>query len=95
MIAKNIITSCIKCGSLVEYDIGDILCCTKCGFKYEFINVDEQMKYKSFGEQIKACKNSSVIKDENCPICGHVLLMCTKYGGQCMSSKCKHERVEI
>lgn len=51
------------------------------------------MAYKSFRKQLIECKNNGTLKEEKCNWCGHVLLMCMKYGGQCRSSKCRSERV--
>ena len=52
------------------------------------------MAYKSFRKQFVECKNNGTIKKEKCPRCGQILLMCMKYGGQCMSSKCRNERIK-
>jgi hypothetical protein len=51
------------------------------------------MKYKSFRTQFIECKESGTLFRENCSH-GHELLMCKRHGGQCMSSKCKDERVK-
>jgi hypothetical protein len=50
------------------------------------------MSYKSFRKQFIECKNDGTLKEEKCFNCGQILLMCMKYGGQCMSSKCRDER---
>ena len=52
------------------------------------------MIYKSFRKQFIECSNNGVLKKEKCPWCGHLLLMCTKYGGICKSSKCRGERTK-
>ena len=52
------------------------------------------MSYKSFRKQFIECKDDGTLKEEKCPRCGQVLLMCMKYGGQCMSSKCRNARIK-
>lgn len=52
------------------------------------------MNYKSFREQLIKCKENGNLREEKCNWCGKVLLMCVKYGGQCVSSKCRDERTE-
>jgi len=50
-------------------------------------------KYKPFSEQVRECTKSGNLVHENCHNCNYTLLMCKKYGGQCISSKCKDERI--
>jgi len=51
-------------------------------------------KYKGFREQFLECDaNGNLIRDERCPRCGQLLLLCKKYGGQCISSKCRADRI--
>jgi len=51
-------------------------------------------KYKGFREQFLECKaNGNLIIDERCSRCGQLLLLCKKYGGQCISSKCRSKRI--
>lgn len=50
--------------------------------------------YKPFSLQYRECHENMNIFLEKCHICGHKLLMCKKYGGQCRSSKCKAERIK-
>ena len=52
------------------------------------------MSYKSFRKQLMECRDDKTLKEEKCPRCGQVLLMCMKYGGQCMSSKCRNARMK-
>jgi len=52
------------------------------------------MNYKSFREQFIECKESGDLREEKCNWCGRVLLMCIKHGGQCVSSKCRDERIK-
>ena len=49
--------------------------------------------YKSFRKQFIECKENGTIVEEKCCGCSQVLLICTKYSGQCISSKCKEERI--
>ena len=51
------------------------------------------MTYKSFREQFIECKENGTLMEEKCIRCGHTLLICKKYGGQCSSNKCKRERI--
>ena len=52
-------------------------------------------KCKSFRTQFKEChENGNLIQDEHCYRCGQKLLICKKHGGQCMSSKCRAERIQ-
>jgi hypothetical protein len=51
-------------------------------------------KYKGFREQFLECgENGNLIRGERCSRCGQELLICKKYGGQCMSIKCRDERI--
>lgn len=49
--------------------------------------------YKPFSLQYRECHEDGSVFLEKCHICGHELLMCKKYGGQCRSGKCKPERI--
>ena len=52
-------------------------------------------KYIGFREKFLECKeNGNLIEDEHCMRCGQKLLICKKYGGQCMSNKCRAERIK-
>ena len=48
--------------------------------------------YKSFREQFLECKRNGNLFEEKCIHCDKILLICKKYGGQCISKKCKVER---
>jgi len=50
--------------------------------------------YKPFSLQYRECHEEGNIFLEKCHICGHELLMCKKYGGQCRSGKCLDIRTE-
>jgi len=50
------------------------------------------IKYKSYREQGRECLYNHNIFYEECICCGHTLIMCKKYGGQCSSNKCLNER---
>ena len=50
--------------------------------------------YKPFSLQYNECHDNGNIIRESCHVCGHALLMCKKYGGQCCSNKCKVERIK-
>jgi hypothetical protein len=53
------------------------------------------MSYKGFREQFLECKeNGNLMEEEHCFRCGQKLLICKKYGGQCISSKCRAERIQ-
>ncbi len=47
---------------------------------------------KDFSKQSRECKKNGTQFEEECNWCSHDILMCRKYGGQCMSSKCREER---
>ena len=49
--------------------------------------------YKPFSMQMTECKGSGNLYMEDCCHCGDKLLLCKKYGGQCISHKCKNDRV--
>jgi len=51
------------------------------------------MKYISFREYSMRCDERKIRVREDCVCCGKVLLMCKRYGGQCMSSKCLKDRL--
>jgi hypothetical protein len=50
--------------------------------------------YKPFSLQFSECNKDMTLFSERCNACGHLLLMCKKYGGQCRSSKCRDTRVK-
>jgi len=52
------------------------------------------MSYKSFRKQFIECKENGNLREEKCHWCGKISLMCIKYGGQCISSKCRAERIK-
>ncbi len=54
---------------------------------------DDHYKYKPFSRQFRECKKIGNAFIEKCHICGHELLMCKQYGGQCISNKCKDNRI--
>jgi len=49
--------------------------------------------FKPFSLQFNQCRNDGTLFLENCNFCGHKILMCNRYGGQCISSKCKKDRI--
>ncbi len=49
-------------------------------------------KYKSFRLQFIECGKNGTRKEEDCVRCGSPLIMCLKYGGLCISSKCLKDR---
>jgi len=51
-----------------------------------------KLDYKPFSLQMTECKANGNLYKEDCCHCGKTLLLCKGYGGQCISSKCKHER---
>jgi hypothetical protein len=51
-----------------------------------------KLQYKSFRAQFLECEENGTLFEEKCPH-GHELLMCKRYGGQCISRKCKNARV--
>ncbi len=89
--------------SIINYSMWTLRC--KCGFMFEVdaskndgsiaITKDiviEPKKYKSFVRQFHECGNNGTSIIEDCTHCGVKITMCTKYGGQCKSNKCKKER---
>jgi hypothetical protein len=50
--------------------------------------------YKPFSLQYRECHENMNIFLEKCHICGHELIMCKRYGGQCCSGKCHDARVK-
>lgn len=50
--------------------------------------------YKSFREQLIECKDKNIAYYENCHFCGHTFIMCKKYGGFCISGKCRDDRIQ-
>jgi len=50
--------------------------------------------YKPFSLQFRECNENMSAFLEKCHVCGHELIMCKKYGGQCVSRKCKEERIK-
>lgn len=55
---------------------------------------EEKRMYKSFRKQLQECTRTENLVKEKCPWCGKILLLCKKYGGQCISSKCREERTK-
>ena len=53
-----------------------------------------KLDYKPFSLQLSECTENNDAFLEKCFVCGHELLMCRKYGGQCCSSKCRSARIE-
>lgn len=51
------------------------------------------LSIKPFSIQIRECKKNGNLYLENCCHCSGTLLICKKYGGQCISSKCRDDRV--
>jgi hypothetical protein len=51
------------------------------------------LSIKPFSVQIRECKKSGNLYLERCCHCSQTLLICKKYGGQCISHKCKDDRV--
>jgi len=58
------------------------------------MDVNTMVNYKSFRLQLLECRDNGTRVLEDCGCCGHSLLMCKKYGGQCMSKKCIGERTD-
>jgi hypothetical protein len=54
----------------------------------------DKTTYKSFSLQMRQCKKNGILVKERCPKCGQILLMCKQYGGQCISNKCRNERIK-
>lgn len=88
---------CKECGAIVKpqvYETGLVDCCNcqvdiQCDFdKTKWVKVTS---YREFG--IECSKNGTRV-EEDCFACSHLLLMCKKYGGQCISSKCRQERID-
>jgi hypothetical protein len=50
--------------------------------------------YKPFSLQFKECRDKSDAFLEKCHVCGHEIIMCKIYGGQCHSAKCRHTRIK-
>lgn len=50
--------------------------------------------YKPFSLQFRECNEKMDVFLEKCHVCGHELLMCKKYGGQCRSGKCLSARTK-
>lgn len=53
-----------------------------------------ESNYKPFSLQFRECNENNTVFLEQCHVCGHELIMCKKYGGQCISSKCEEERIK-
>ena len=53
-----------------------------------------ESNYKPFSLQLRECTENMGVFLEKCHVCGHELLMCGKYGGQCQSGKCRDVRTE-
>ena len=52
-----------------------------------------ESNYKPFSLQFRECHENMNVFLEKCHVCGHELLMCKKYGGQCHSGKCSAARI--
>lgn len=50
--------------------------------------------YKPFSLQFNECNKNGTVFLEKCNACGHELIMCTRFGGQCSSKKCHDARVK-
>jgi hypothetical protein len=50
--------------------------------------------YKPFSLQFRECNKDGTMLLEKCNVCGHELIMCKKYGGQCSSKKCRGASTE-
>lgn len=50
--------------------------------------------YKPFSLQFRECHKEGTVFLEKCHACGHELIMCKQYGGQCSSSKCRDVRIK-
>lgn len=53
------------------------------------------LSIKPFSMQVRECKGNGNLVLEACCHCGKYLLLCKKYGGQCISNKCRDERVTL
>lgn len=73
-------------------------------FKYHPDNINRESQswqdwkagnsnYKPFSLQLSECNADMTAFSEKCHVCGHELLMCRRFGGQCRSNKCKNERI--
>lgn len=51
-------------------------------------------QYKGFSKQYIECRANGTLFRETCINCGQELLLCRKYGGQCISWKCREERYQ-
>jgi hypothetical protein len=51
------------------------------------------LSMKPFSMQIRECNKNGNLFLENCGHCSNTLLICKRYGGQCISSKCREERI--
>lgn len=54
-----------------------------------------ESNYKPFSLQHRECHENMGVFLEKCHVCGHELLMCKKYGGQCRSGKCRATRIAV
>jgi len=52
-----------------------------------------ESNYKPFSLQYRECHENMGVFLEKCHVCGHELLMCKTYGGQCRSGKCGAARI--
>jgi hypothetical protein len=50
--------------------------------------------YKPFSLQMRECKENGNLFMEDCCHCNKKLLLCKKHGGQCVSNKCRGERIK-
>lgn len=56
--------------------------------------IDGESTYKPFSMQYIECKQTGNLFLESCHCCGDKLLMCKRYGGQCISNKCREDRLK-
>jgi hypothetical protein len=50
------------------------------------------MKFIGYREYSLQCDKDGTRFEESCPRCGQRILMCKKYGGMCISGKCRNDR---
>jgi hypothetical protein len=56
--------------------------------------IDGESNYKPFSMQYLECRHNGNLFLESCHCCGEKLIMCKKYGGQCISSRCRADRLK-
>lgn len=50
-------------------------------------------KPKGYRDQYIECRVNENIIEDKCIHCGHMIIICKKYGKQCKSSNCREERM--